>query len=165
MNYISRPPFSLGIELCSAGQRQAGFLINRLIFSSPHAISYIFDHFYSVENKWKNVKISSGRRSNQSGQLREVRIPGGKTMLKLQVGGTVSSTSSVHPTRETWLNIQNSSRMSTDNSHTDRTTMRDLQEMFTEAQESPKGTSSSTAIDSEIYVTNVTIEKPSDSVA
>ncbi|XP_028401578.1 uncharacterized protein LOC114524633 [Dendronephthya gigantea] len=116
-----------------------------------------------LEDRWKNVKISSGRRSNKNGQLREVRIPGGKTMLQLQIGGTISSTSSVHPTRETWLNIQDS--MSTNDNHTVRTTMGDLQEMFSAARQSQEGTSSRTNAASGIYVTNVTIEKPSDSTA
>ena len=136
----------------------------------------IVQTLYSVDDKWKNVRISSGK-SNDS-QLRMVRVPGGKSMMQLQIGGTVSSTSSVHPTKETWLNIQNSSQIS--NNAIERPTMSDLQDMFTPTEiMSDEGTSSSnvvqepeeartsseTVVNKGIYVTRLSVEKSADSSA
>lgn len=98
-------------------------------------------------------------------RLRAVRVPGERNMRQLQLGGTVSSTSSVHPTKETWLNIQNSSQFPSNNA-TERPTMTDLQDMFAPAQvPQEEGTSSSTAVDHGVYVTHVSMEKPTDSSA
>lgn len=132
---------------------------------------------YRIDDKWKNVRISSSKRNDS--QLRAVRLPGGKSMMQLQIGGTVSSTSSVHPTKETWLNIQNSSQIS--NNTTERPTMTDLQDMFTPIEiVSEEGTSSDNAVVQEheeartssetevskgIYVTRLSAEKPTDSSA
>ncbi len=109
------------------------------------------------------MRISSSKPNEH--RLRAVRVPGERNVTQLQLGGTVSSTSSVHPTKETWLNIQNSSQMSSNNNTTDRPTMEDLQNMFAPAHAHPQeeGTSSSTAVDQGIYVTHASMEKPTDS--
>lgn len=133
---------------------------------------------YSVDEKWKHVRLSS-RQSSDSQAFRAVRIPGGRTMAQLQIGGTVSSTSSVHPTKETWLNIQNSSQISSNNT-TERPTMSDLQDMFTPSHQivSNEGTSSNNVVQEPdvmissdsivnqgVYVTRISVEKPTDSSA
>lgn len=64
-----------------------------------------------------------------------VRLPGSGKMMELKIGGTVSSTSSVHPTKETWLNIQTPSEILSNG--TERTTMQDIQEMFDQLEQSP----------------------------
>ena len=134
---------------------------------------------YSVDEKWKHVRLSS-RQSSDSQAFGAVRIPGGRTMTQLQIGGTVSSTSSVHPTKETWLNIQNSSQTSSNNT-TERPTMSDLQDMFTPRHQivSNEGTSSNNVVPEEpevmissdsivnqgVYVTRLSVEKSTDSSA
>ena len=63
-------------------------------------------------------------------------VPGAGKILELKIGGTVSSTSSVHPTKETWLNIQPSSSRAAPSNPTEKTTMGDIQEMFHRQEES-----------------------------
>ena len=138
--------------------------------AKKHLIDSIF--LYRIDDKWKDVKISS--QNPDEHRLRAVRAPGQRSLFQLQIGGTVSSTSSVHPTKETWLNIQNSSQLSLD-SATERPTMRDLQERFAEVPiseestssnavvyEDGEGTSSNTAMDG-VHVTHMTLDKSTDS--
>ena len=100
------------------------------------------------------MRISSSKPNEH--RLRAVRVPGERNIVQLQLGGTVSSTSSVHPTKETWLNIQNSLQTAP-TSATERPTMRDLQDMFAPAQVEPQeeNTASAYVVDEGVYVTSV----------
>ena len=119
-----------------------------------------------IDDKWKNVKISSSNPNEH--RLRAVRVPGERNVMRLQLGSTVSSTSSVHPTKETWLNIQSSLETASPNA-TERPTMRDLQDMFaparTQSQEEENTPSTSGVGNEGVYVSGVSIKTPADSSA
>lgn len=87
---------------------------------------------YRVDKKWADVRISG----SSTDRMTALTVPGAGQILQLKIGGTVSSTSSVHPTRETWLNIQPSNSRAAPFNRTEKTTMGDIQEMFNRQQES-----------------------------